>query len=86
MIMIYNDPVHLIETTNNKPIKWPDMQEGFVPVRGLQVALKTKDKDDKVLLICNLPTSTQETLAHCTTVNGQPDCLSRTSTTGFAGP
>ena len=38
---------------------WP--QEGFVPVRGLQVSLKTKEKDDKVLLICNLPTSTQET-------------------------
>lgn len=37
------------------------LQEGFVPVRGLQVSLKTKEKDDKVLLICNLPTSTQET-------------------------
>ena len=32
-----------------------------MPVRGLQVSLKTKEKDDKVLLICNLPTSTQET-------------------------
>ena len=38
-----------------------NLQEGFVPVRGLQVSLKTKEKDDKVLLICNLPTSTQET-------------------------
>lgn len=35
-------------------------KEGFVPVRGLQVSLKTKEKDDKVLLICNLPTSTQD--------------------------
>mmetsp|Transcript_46739 Transcript_46739/g.139539 ORF Transcript_46739/g.139539 Transcript_46739/m.139539 type:complete len:570 (-) Transcript_46739:137-1846(-) len=34
--------------------------EGFTAVRGLQVRLKTKEADDKVLLICNLPTSTQE--------------------------
>jgi len=35
-------------------------QEGFTPIRGLQVSLKTKEKDDKILLIANLPTSTQE--------------------------
>lgn len=34
--------------------------EGFMPVKGLQLTLKTKAHDDKVLLICNLPTSTQE--------------------------
>jgi len=34
--------------------------EGFSPVRGLQLSARTRDSDDKVLLICNLPTSTQQ--------------------------
>uniref|UniRef100_A0A7S1WEV7 Ketoreductase (KR) domain-containing protein n=1 Tax=Alexandrium catenella TaxID=2925 RepID=A0A7S1WEV7_ALECA len=34
--------------------------EGFMAVRGLQVTLKTKEANDKVLLICNLPTSSTE--------------------------
>lgn len=33
--------------------------EGFLPVRGLQVSVRTREKQDKVLLLCNLPTSTQ---------------------------
>eukprot|EP00440_Ansanella_granifera_P046641 gb/GFBE01050510.1/.p1 GENE.gb/GFBE01050510.1/~~gb/GFBE01050510.1/.p1 ORF type:complete len:578 (+),score=121.44 gb/GFBE01050510.1/:1-1734(+) len=35
-------------------------KEGFAPVKGLQVSVKTKEKSDKVLLIANLPTSTQD--------------------------
>mmetsp|Transcript_32046 Transcript_32046/g.91956 ORF Transcript_32046/g.91956 Transcript_32046/m.91956 type:complete len:575 (+) Transcript_32046:99-1823(+) len=34
--------------------------EGFSAVRGLQLSVKTREKSDKVLLICNLPTSTQQ--------------------------
>jgi len=34
--------------------------EGYLPVKGLRVALKTVENTDKVLLICNLPTSTQD--------------------------
>jgi len=34
--------------------------EGFMAVRGLQVTVKTKEADDKVLLLCNLPTSSRE--------------------------
>lgn len=34
--------------------------EGFTAVKGLQLSVKTKEADDKVLLICNLPTSSQE--------------------------
>jgi len=34
--------------------------EGFSAVRGLQLSVRTREQDDKVLLICNLPTSTQE--------------------------
>jgi len=34
--------------------------EGFLAVRGLQLSVRTKEADDKVLLIANLPTSTQE--------------------------
>jgi hypothetical protein len=34
--------------------------EGFQAIKGLQVNVKTKEKDDKVLLVCNLPTSTKE--------------------------
>jgi hypothetical protein len=35
-------------------------KEGFMPLKGLQVNAKTKEKDDKVLLVCNIPASTQE--------------------------
>jgi len=34
--------------------------EGFSAVRGLQLSVRTREQSDKVLLICNLPTSTQE--------------------------
>jgi len=34
--------------------------QGFMPVKGLQVSVKTRKEDDKVLLIANLPTSTQD--------------------------
>jgi len=34
--------------------------DGFAPVRGLQVSLRTKEADDKVLVICNLPTTMEE--------------------------
>jgi len=34
--------------------------DGFMPVRGLNVTLKTKEKSDKVLVIANLPTSLEE--------------------------
>lgn len=34
--------------------------EGFAPVRGLQVNVKTSEEDDKVLLVANLPTSTKD--------------------------
>ncbi|CAJ1427930.1 unnamed protein product [Effrenium voratum] len=35
-------------------------KEGFTPARGLQVSIKTKEKDDKVLLIANLAACTQD--------------------------
>mmetsp|Transcript_38221 Transcript_38221/g.110282 ORF Transcript_38221/g.110282 Transcript_38221/m.110282 type:complete len:585 (-) Transcript_38221:60-1814(-) len=34
--------------------------EGFTAVRGLQVSLKTRDKDDKVLLVANIPACSVE--------------------------
>jgi len=34
--------------------------EGYLPVKGLHVALKTVESTDKVLLICNLPTCSQD--------------------------
>ncbi|CAE8634315.1 unnamed protein product, partial [Polarella glacialis] len=34
--------------------------QGFSPVKGLQVSVRTKEKTDKVLIFCNLPTSTQD--------------------------
>lgn len=34
--------------------------DGFMPVRGLNVTLKTKEKSDKVLVIANVPTSMEE--------------------------
>mmetsp|Transcript_71894 Transcript_71894/g.203013 ORF Transcript_71894/g.203013 Transcript_71894/m.203013 type:complete len:568 (+) Transcript_71894:84-1787(+) len=34
--------------------------EGFVAIPNLNVSVKTKSADDKVLLICNLPSSTQD--------------------------
>jgi len=51
-----SQPTELEYSPNLKNIE----AEGFMPVRGLQVSLKTKSEDDKVLLICNLPISTQQ--------------------------
>jgi len=34
--------------------------DGFAPVKGLQVSARTQDADDKVLVICNLPTTMEE--------------------------
>lgn len=34
--------------------------EGFITVKGMQVNIRTKEKDDKVLVICNLPVSTTD--------------------------
>ncbi|CAE7663121.1 ANK1 [Symbiodinium sp. CCMP2592] len=51
-----SNPTEMQHKTNFSSME----KEGFAAVRGLQVSLKTKEKDDKVLLIANLPTSTQE--------------------------
>lgn len=34
--------------------------EGYAPLKGLQVSLKTRGKEDKVLLVANIPTSMSE--------------------------
>mmetsp|Transcript_44426 Transcript_44426/g.102675 ORF Transcript_44426/g.102675 Transcript_44426/m.102675 type:complete len:570 (-) Transcript_44426:158-1867(-) len=49
-----SDPVELC----HKPTLANIEADGFTAVKGMQLTVKTKKQDDKVLLICNLPTST----------------------------
>jgi len=50
------NPLELTHKPNLKAIE----AEGFNPVQGLNVTVKTKNENDTVLLISNLPTSTQD--------------------------
>lgn len=51
-----SNPIELTHRPNFTTLE----AEGFMPVRGLQVNVKTRTEHDKVLLICNLPTSMAE--------------------------
>eukprot|EP00931_Biecheleriopsis_adriatica_P082745 TRINITY_DN5619_c0_g2_i1.p1 TRINITY_DN5619_c0_g2~~TRINITY_DN5619_c0_g2_i1.p1 ORF type:complete len:593 (-),score=98.78 TRINITY_DN5619_c0_g2_i1:52-1782(-) len=49
-------PLEIQHRTNFSSVE----KAGFTAVRGLQVSVKTKEKEDKILLVANLPTSTQD--------------------------
>lgn len=51
-----NTPIEITHKVNFNSLEG----DGFMPVRGLNVMTKTKEKTDKVLVIANLPTSMEE--------------------------
>jgi len=49
-----------IQLTHKSDIQTLSAEGGFMPVRSLQTVVKTSEKNDKILLIANIPTSTTD--------------------------